>query len=78
MAERSDKKVTREPSQSIDSDPVYCARCLVELRPGSGDFYRVFIEAVADPTPPDITGEELASDIRQRIQHLIAQMAELS
>ena len=26
-----------------------CHRCGVELRPGSGDFYEVRIEALADP-----------------------------
>jgi hypothetical protein len=58
--------------------PPACQRCGAELRPGSGDFYRVTIEAVADPTPPTFSAEDLAGDIRQRIERLLAQMEGLS
>ena len=31
-----------------DPTPIYSDSCTTELHPGSGDFYRVTIEAVAD------------------------------
>jgi hypothetical protein len=55
-----------------------CARCLTDLRPGSGDFFRVSIEAVADPSPPDVSGAEATGDIRRRIEELLTQMQGLS
>jgi hypothetical protein len=58
--------------------PLFCARCAAELHPGSGDFYQVTIEAVADPTPPEFTTEDLAGDIRARIEELLARMKGLS
>jgi hypothetical protein len=72
------KQVATEPDRSADRELFCCTRCLVELRPGAGDFYRVFIEAVADSTAPNLTAEDLASDIRQKIEQLIAQMSGLS
>ena len=58
--------------------PLACTRCGTELVPGSGDFYQVTIEAVADPTPPVVTAEDLAADLRLRIERLLAQMEGLS
>jgi len=54
-----------------------CARCAVELQPGAGDFYRVTIEAAADPWPP-ILPDEKPGDIRQEIERLIAQVEGMS
>jgi hypothetical protein len=48
------------------------------LRPGRGDFYLVTIEAVADPTPPTVTAEDLAADHREQIERLLAQLADLT
>jgi hypothetical protein len=48
------------------------------LTPGSGNFYRVTIEAVADPTPPAIADEDLARDHRAEIERLLAQLEGLS
>ena len=48
------------------------------LRPGSGDFYVVQIEAVADPTPPNFSEEDLARDPSAEIARLIGQMRDLS
>ena len=64
--------------QDRDFAPLLCARCAAELEPGTGSFYQVTIEAVADPTPPIITAEDLAVDIRQRIEQLLQQMENLS
>jgi hypothetical protein len=55
-----------------------CARCLVELAPGCGDFFRITIEAVADPTPPageeDIPPEKL----RRRIEDVLMELQRVS
>ena len=56
----------------------YCDRCAAELQPGSGDFYRVTIEAVADPSPPVVSGDEGSADLRRRIEQLLQQMEGLS
>jgi hypothetical protein len=61
-----------------DAGPVFCARCAAELRPGRGDFYRVHIEAVADPTPPEITAADLARDHRREIERLLAELEDVS
>jgi hypothetical protein len=49
-----------------DGPPLLCDRCGVELTPGKGDFYVVRIEAVADPTPPRFTEEDLAHVIGRK------------
>lgn len=58
--------------------PLFCHRCGAELTPGRGNFYAVRIEAVADPFPPVIDGEDVAGDIAGRISGLIEQMRGLS
>jgi hypothetical protein len=65
-------------NENADAGPFACRCCSVELRPGQGNFFRVTIEAVADPTPPTISAEELARDVRRQIEQLIAQVAGLS
>ena len=54
--------------------PLFCNRCGAELRPGSGDFHVVRIEAFADPSPPDLSLEESAADAKRRMQELIEQL----
>lgn len=61
-----------------DETPPLCARCGAELTPGTGDFYVVRIEALADPTPPNFTEEDLKQDHRAEIERLIEQMRDLS
>ena len=60
--------------QQATGDLLWCARCRAMLRPGSGSFYRVTIEAVADPTPPAFTAEDLAADVRQEIERVLARL----
>ena len=55
-----------------------CARCGAELTPGTGDFYVVRIEALADPTPPHFSEDDLRRDPRAEIARLIEQMRDLS
>jgi hypothetical protein len=55
-----------------------CQHCGAELQPGAGNFYRVTIEAVADPTPPSFSEDDLARDVRQRIEQILARLEGLS
>ena len=61
-----------------DEPPLLCDRCLAELTPGKGNFYVVRIEAVADPTPPVFSDEDLSKETRREIDQLIAQLQEYS
>jgi hypothetical protein len=61
-----------------DDSPLLCARCTAELTPGKGDFYVVRIEAVADPTPPSVSEEELQRDHRAEIERLVKEMRDVS
>ena len=56
----------------------YCDRCAAALRPGTGDFYRVTIEAVADPSPPSDSSAGDPTELRRRIEYLLDQMQGLS
>lgn len=55
-----------------------CARCLVPLEPGTGSFFRVTIEAVADPSPPALDEDVSADELRRRIEALLKQMKDVS
>jgi hypothetical protein len=60
-------------------DTLLCHRCGCALQPGSGNFYVVRIEAIADPTPPSFTtGDLFDSDPAAEIEALIAEMADSS
>ena len=53
--------------------PDLCARCSAELVPGRVVFYRVAVEATADPTPvhdPDLS----ATEISQQLDRLFEQL----
>ena len=60
------------------TEPLLCARCLAELTPGSGDFYQVTIDAVADASPPVLDEPPSRAELRQEIEDLIRQMEGLS
>jgi hypothetical protein len=45
---------------------------------GAGDFYLVRIQAIADPTPPSFSEENLQHDPREQIQRLLEKMQDLS
>jgi hypothetical protein len=65
-------------AQTELQSPLFCARCAAELEPGAGNFYQVTIEAIADPTPPNVSAEEANFDLRQKIEEVIAQMEGMS
>jgi len=58
--------------------PLFCDRCTVELHPGRGDFFVVRIEAVADPTGPEFSEEDLKRDHKREMEQLLAQIEEMS
>src|SRR5262249_39791954 len=70
--------VAASPDETDDDLPLICARCGAELQPGAGNFYRVTIEAVADPTPPIISAEEQAADPHEQLEQLLAAMEGVS
>jgi hypothetical protein len=61
-----------------DDSPLFCNRCSTELFPGKGNFYVVEIEAMADPSPPDLDERDLGAAPRREIQRLVDEMSELS
>ena len=58
--------------------PLFCDSCMTELTPGEGNFFVVEIDAVADPTPPNISDEDLAQNHDQKMAGLIDQMRDFS
>jgi hypothetical protein len=68
--------MSTNPSGAHDADRPQptCRRGERELSPGSGDLYVVSILAVADPSPPIFTEEDLAGDIGDEILRLTAQL----
>ena len=70
--------MSQGPDKPGDLANLSCARCGIQLQPGSGNFFRVTIEAVADPTPPQVSAEELAQDVRPQIEELLAELAQLT
>ena len=69
--------MTRESNPDPEI-PLVCARCGTELRPGSGNYYQVTIEAITDPSPPLFPPEDLAGDLRQKIERLLAQLQDVT
>ena len=59
--------------------PLLCHRCGAELTPGEGNFYVVRIEALADPSPPNIRDEDLdQAAIAGEIDRLLDRMKDMS
>ncbi len=54
-----------------------CARCSKPLAPGRGDFYLVRIDAVADPSAPEMEPLD-EEEIARRIDALLKQLAGIS
>lgn len=70
--------MTTHPETPANPGAVHCARCAAELRPGTGNLYRITIEAVADPAPATFCMDDPTPDIRKLIEQLLAQMEGLS
>jgi hypothetical protein len=71
--------MTAHPPNPTGADPprLECRRCGRELHPGRGDLYVVSILAVADPSPPIFTEDDLAEDVGAEILRLVARMRSL-
>lgn len=55
-----------------------CHRCGCELAPGEGSFWIVRIDAVCDPSPPEIDSEEPLESIAADYEALLAEMSQMS
>jgi len=64
--------------ESPGQAPLFCDRCSREIHPGRGDLYVVRIEAIADPTPPEFTLEDLERDHREEFARLCESLQHLS
>jgi len=64
--------------QQPDEMPTWCRRCGAEIRPGRGDCYLVGVVALADPSPPQFSEEDLGRDLRAEIADLIDAMQDQS
>ncbi len=62
----------------MDTCPLICHRCSVELEPGSGNLYVIRIEAFANPTPPTISADDLQRDLAAEMEQLVEAMRRLS
>ena len=69
--------MSRQPAGSSE-EPLFCDRCVTVLRLGEGDLYLVKIEAMADPTPPVFSDEDLRRDHQAEIQRLFTQAQDSS
>jgi hypothetical protein len=61
-----------------DDEPLLCIRCLKTLALGRGEFYVVQIDAVADPTPPELSREVSERDLKRLWRELVAELKDLS
>ena len=62
----------------MTNESLICDRCSAVLTPGQGDFYVVRIQAVADPTPPTFSAEDLEADIGAEIDRLVESLEGIS
>lgn len=60
-----------------DATPILCARCSAELTPGTGNFYQVDIQAVADPYPPSLPDWDPVT-IRRELERTIDELRDVS
>ena len=63
---------------SAENIPLFCHRCSCHLKPGRGDFYIVRMEAFADPSPPNLSLDELDQDFDKEIELLLEEMKDMT
>ncbi len=66
------------PPGEDDDPPLVCDRCGRRVHPGRGDHYLIRIEAVADPSGPVFTKEDLAKNPTAELDALLKQLATLT
>ena len=58
---------------------LFCHRCGRQLHPGQGDWYVVRVEALADPSPPHLTREDVEGrDLNAEFSRLFEEMGRMS
>jgi hypothetical protein len=72
------KRVSLKTMNHNDPPPLVCRHCSRPLPLGRGAFYVVRIEAVADPSPPVFTEEDLAQDCTLQIKALLDRIRTLT
>jgi hypothetical protein len=69
----------RKTSQpQSNSSRLTCSRCGRDVELGRGECYLIDIRAVADPSPPVFTGEDLSRDAAREIDRLLKQLRKLT
>lgn len=63
---------------SEHEDPLFCDRCVCQLYQGQGSFYVVSIDAVADPTGPTFSDDDLRRDVGKELDELVEQLENVS
>ena len=66
------------PDPAPGHSPLPCSRCGARLTLGRGECYLVDVRAVADPTPPVFTGDDLSKDASREIDRLLKRLRKLS
>jgi hypothetical protein len=67
--------VLTQPQTGSAAAILSCRRCAAPLRPGSGQLYRITVEAVADPFPPRLSIDD--ADLRTQIEQLMARLEDV-
>jgi len=68
-----------EPTHDAEPAHLFCHRCGRQLHPGEGDWYVVRIEALADPSPPNLSVDDIEErDLNAEFARLFEQMDRMS
>jgi hypothetical protein len=68
-----------ESTHDAEAAHLFCHRCGRQLRAGAGDWYIVRIEALADPSPPSLSAEDIEDrDLNAEFSRLFEQMDRMS
>jgi hypothetical protein len=70
--------VHEDKGPTSGSRSLQCARCGIGLSRGRGECYVVEIRAVADPSPPVFTQDDLERDTEHAIDELLARLRSMS
>jgi hypothetical protein len=63
--------------KELSSRSLTCRKCGRDVHPGRGNSHVVSILAVADPSPPVFTEDDLALDVEQEVQQLLTLLRSL-
>jgi hypothetical protein len=74
----SEPRTVSRNAEMYETAPILCSRCLKTLMPGRGELYVITIEAIADPTPPEITAGDLGRNYRADWREIVAALKDTS